>query len=647
MQDHGKKPRSGDGKPQPATGEGWTTATILTWIIVITVLVYFGYRNISMQAVEPLDMSYTALLEQVHAGSIDSVELSGQKIDGTFTRSMRMTDDGRIVSTIDGDGTTTFTSVIPASVEQDFVVLLAERGVAVSVSDDGQSFWFLMIPYALPILIIGALLFVMMRRTSSVAGRTDMYGFGKSKAREYDVTRPGISFADVAGEDEAKKELTQVVDFLKNPAKYHGLGARLPRGILLLGPPGTGKTLLARAVAGEAGVPFFSVSGSEFVEMFVGVGASRVRDLFKRAKETAPAIVFVDELDAVGRQRFAGIGGGNDEREQTLNQILVEMDGFEPKDEVIVLAATNRPDVLDAALLRPGRFDRQVALGLPGRRDRLAILRVHARGKPIAPDVDLDALAAATPGFSGADLANLVNEAALTSALRNEKVIVRDDFETALDKIVLGTARGAVISAEEKAVLAYHEAGHALIAAVTPGADPLRKVSIVPRGQALGVTIQAPAEDRFTYTRAQLADRLSILMGGRVAEQLVFGDVTTGAQNDLKEATSLARKMVGLWGMSNDVGPYFLGLGEQHVFLGREITREGKDVSEDMLNRAERATQSLLEAAMERANVLLIRERGTLDRLADLLIAEETIDAAQIANIVSVPVADADLPILA
>jgi len=366
--------------------------------------------------------------------------------------------------------------------------------------------------------------------------------------------------------------------------------------------------------------------------MFVGVGASRVRDLFERAKAQAPSIIFIDELDAVGRQRFAGLGVGNDEREQTLNQLLVEMDGFEAHTDVVVIAATNRPDVLDPALLRPGRFDRQVVVGLPDKRGRAAILRIHTRGIPIAPDVDLDALAAATPGFSGADLANLVNEAALIAARRGEQVVDRSDFEEALDKILLGTTRSLLMSEEERRLVAYHEAGHAVVAYFTPGADPLRKISIVPRGRALGVTVQAPEEDRFNYTRNQLLGRLAVLLGGRAAEQLVFNEVTTGAQNDLKEATQLARRMVGLWGMSDELGPVYLGLGEQHVFLGREIVQD-HSIGTTTLDRADQAVRRLLDEAMERAERILREHRAELDRLAELLIAEETVGPEKIREV--------------
>ncbi len=427
---------------------------------------------------------------------------------------------------------------------------------------------------------------------------------------------PGITFDDVAGIDEAENELVEVVDFLKNPQKYQRLGGTIPKGILLVGAPGTGKTLLARAVAGEAGVPFFSLSGSEFVEMFVGVGASRVRDLFERAKAAAPAIVFVDELDAVGRQRFAGLGGSNDEREQTLNQLLVEMDGFEPNQDVIVIAATNRPDVLDPALLRPGRFDRQVTVGLPDKRGREAILKIHTRGIPLESSVDLTSIAAGTPGFSGADLANLVNEAALTAARHSRKTVSRADFDEALDKIILGTVRGTLMNEHEKLVVAYHEAGHAIVAHFSPGSDPLRKVSIVPRGRALGVTIQTPTEDRYNCSRQYLLARLSVMMGGRAAEIITFDEVTTGAQNDLKEATELARRMVGLWGMSDEIGPIYLGTGEQHVFLGRELTQD-REMSANTLDRADEAVRRLVTEAMDGAIAMLKEFAGRIRRLQE------------------------------
>ncbi|MGH2562199.1 MAG: ATP-dependent zinc metalloprotease FtsH, partial [Thermomicrobiales bacterium] len=414
-------------------------------------------------------------------------------------------------------------------------------------------------------------------------------------------------------------------------------GARLPRGVLLVGPPGTGKTLTARAVAGEAGVPFFSISASEFVEMFVGVGASRVRDLFEKAKASAPAIIFIDELDAVGRQRFAGLGGSNDEREQTLNQLLVEMDGFDTNNEVIVMAATNRPDVLDPALMRPGRFDRQVVVGLPDRRGREAILAIHSRGLPMAREVNLEGIARATTGFSGADLSNLVNEAALTAARRNRKEILNADFDESLDKLLLGAARNSLMNPKEREVVAYHEAGHALVAHFTPGADPLRKVTVVPRGRALGVTIQMPEEDRHNYSRTFLHGRLAMMLGGRAAEMVVYDEITTGAENDLKQATSLSRRMVGLWGMSEDVGPVYLGAGEEHVFLGREILQD-KAYSDSTAQRVDAAIRDIVDQALETAVALVSMRRAKLDALVVALLEKETLDASEVMGIFGPPV---------
>ena len=537
---------------------------------------------------------------------------------------------------------TKFTTVIPENTQPDLTQLLQAHNVTINAKVAQGSIWPTLIVFGLPIVIIFGIMWLFGRNMNR--GQQNIFSFGRSKAKMYDAERPRVTFADVAGEEEAKGELTEVVDFLKNPAKYHSIGARLPRGILLIGPPGTGKTLLAKAVAGEAGVPFFSVSASEFVEMFVGVGASRVRDLFEKAKASSPSIVFVDELDAVGRQRFAGLGGGNDEREQTLNQLLVEMDGFDEHQNVIVIAATNRPDVLDPALLRPGRFDRQVTVGLPDRRGREAILRIHSRGIPVSPQVDLDQIASGTPGFSGADLANLVNEAALLAARKEKKIVEPNDFEEAIDKIVLGTERAFVMNAHDKEVVAYHEAGHAIVAYFSEGADPLRKVSIVPRGRALGVTMQSPTEDRFNYSRHYLKGRLAVLMGGRTAEELVFNEMTTGAQNDLKEATSLARRMVGLWGMSPEVGSIYLGTGEEHVFLGREMGQD-RDISQDLLDRADRAIQSLVTEAKSRAKQILTEYRGKLDELADALITDETVDAVRIAELLGVPAVPASAPV--
>ncbi|MCX6023899.1 MAG: ATP-dependent zinc metalloprotease FtsH, partial [Chloroflexi bacterium] len=464
-------------------------------------------------------------------------------------------------------------------------------------------------------------------------GQQDIFRFGRSGAKVYQEEQPpSVTFADVAGVEEAKAELQEIVAFLKEPLRFRQLGARLPRGALLVGPPGTGKTLLARAVAGEAQVPFFSISASQFVEMFVGVGASRVRDLFAKAKAAAPAIVFVDELDAVGRQRGTGFGGGNDEREQTLNQLLVEMDGFSDAASVIVLAATNRPDVLDPALLRPGRFDRQVTVGLPDRAGRAAILGIYIRRLQVSEDIDVHLLAQRTPGFSGADLANFANEAALAAARRGATQAAMRDFDVALDSILLGTRQAALLIPDERRLVAYHEAGHALAARLTPGADPVTRVTIIPHGRALGVTMQLGDEDRRNYSRSYLVGRLTVMLGGRVAEELVFGDPTTGAESDLKSATQLARRMVGSWGMAEELGSVWYGVGETHPFLGREMA-ESRPYAEATATQLDAGVRKLIEEAHGRATQLLEQHRPELDALVQELLAHESVDRQQLEDI--------------
>ena len=461
----------------------------------------------------------------------------------------------------------------------------------------------------------------------------NVFGFGKTQAREYTVERPNVTFADVAGQDAPKAELVEIVDFLKEPDKYIALGARIPRGVLLIGPPGTGKTLLARAVAGEANVAFFSIAASEFVEMFVGVGASRVRDLFRRAKDASPSIVFIDEIDAVGRQRGAGLGGGHDEREQTLNQMLSEMDGFDQNESVIVMAATNRPDVLDPALLRPGRFDRQVTVGLADRAGRFSILKIHTRGKPLGEDVDLEALSKATMGFSGADLANLANEAALTAARRNSKRVNQRDFLDAFDRIVLGTESPPLSNEQERKVVAFHEAGHAIIGAITPGADPVFKVTIVPRGQALGVTASLPEDDRRNYSKDYLEARMLVLLGGRAAEEVAIGEITTGAANDLQRVTEMARRMVSEFGMSDEFGPLNFGEHDRQPFLGYSLS-QGRNYSEETASRIDAEVRRMVEEAHRSAVQILTDNRDKLDILANELLNNEIVDGSRVLEIV-------------
>ncbi len=482
----------------------------------------------------------------------------------------------------------------------------------------------LLISALLPVLLIGGFIFFMMRQAQGTNNQA--MSFGKSRARMFLGNKTVVTFNDVAGVDEAKQELTEVVEFLKYPEKFNSLGARIPRGVLLVGPPGTGKTLLARAVAGEAGVPFFSISGSEFVEMFVGVGASRVRDLFEQAKRNSPCIVFVDEIDAVGRQRGAGLGGSHDEREQTLNQILVEMDGFDTNTNVIVVAATNRPDVLDPALLRPGRFDRQVVLDRPDIKGRKEILNVHIKGKPLDKTVDIDALARRSPGFSGADLANLVNEAAILAARRNKKSIGASEFNEAIDRVIAGPERRSrIITEDEKQIIAYHEGGHAVVQRVLPKCDPVTKVTIVSRGMALGYTMSLPSEDRYLHSKSEFEDKIAGMLGGNVSETIVFGDTTTGSSNDIEKATNLARAMVTQYGMSEKLGPLAFGKKDEMVFLGREIS-EQRNYSDEVAAKIDAEVREIIDRAFARATEALTTHRAVLDRLADLLVEKETIE---------------------
>jgi cell division protease FtsH len=482
------------------------------------------------------------------------------------------------------------------------------------------------------ILLIGAWLYILQKMQG---GGAKALSFGKSKARMVDPTDKKILFKDVAGVTEAKEDLLEVVDFLRDPQKFTNLGAKIPRGVLLFGPPGTGKTLLAKAVAGEAKVPFFNISGSEFVEMFVGVGASRVRDLFEQARKNAPCIVFMDEIDAVGRQRGAGLGGGHDEREQTLNQLLVEMDGFDNTMGIILVAATNRPDVLDPALLRPGRFDRRIVVDQPDIRGREEILKIHVRDKPVSDDVDLSILARRTPGFVGADLANLTNEAAILAARNDRKIVTMNDFEASIDKVIAGSERKSrIISEKEKQNTAYHEMGHALVAAMLPGTDPVHKITIIPRGMALGLTMQLPVEDRLTVSKTQLFNQLCILLGGRVAESIIFNEITSGAKNDIERATKIARKMVCELGMSDEIGPLHLGDDNQTVFLGKEFNTR-TDLSEDTARKIDKEIRNLVDGAYQKAKQILTDNRDKLEKFSKLLLERETINAGEFKDLLN------------
>src|SRR5205809_2365009 len=527
-----------------------------------------------------------------------------------------------------------FKTVIPGDKSFDLVKALLQNSVNVKLENStNSSFMYIFLSSWLPfILLIGFWIFLMRQMQS---GGNKALSFGKSRARLMSSQQKKVTFKDVAGVEEAKEELTEIIEFLKEPQKFQKLGGRIPKGVLLMGPPGTGKTLLARAVAGEANVPFFSISGSDFVEMFVGVGASRVRDLFEQGKKNAPCIVFIDEIDAVGRHRGAGLGGGHDEREQTLNQLLVEMDGFESNEGVILVAATNRPDVLDPALLRPGRFDRRIVVNRPDVKGREGILAVHTRKIPMADDVEIAVLARGSAGFSGADLANLVNEAALNAARYNQKVVRMHDFEFAKDKVLMGSERRSmIISDAEKRVTAIHEAGHALLTVLLPHADPIHKVTIIPRGMALGLTQQLPADEKHNYTREYLNDQIAILLGGRIAEEITMDGMTTGAGNDLERSTELARKMVCEWGMSDAMGPLTFGKKEEQIFLGREIAQH-QDYSEDTALKIDQEVKRFVTANYERAYQLLVEHKPALGRIADQLLAREVLDAEQVRRIVA------------
>jgi cell division protease FtsH len=526
-----------------------------------------------------------------------------------------------------GEDGNSFSTGYPPNTEEALVTLLDNSNVETDVKGTGGNGLLSLLTYILPfVLFFGFWIFLM---NQMQGGGSRVMNFGKSKAKRMSVDAPKITFRDVAGVDEAVQELHEIKEFLENPKKFQALGARIPKGVLLYGPPGTGKTLLARAVAGEAGVPFFSISGSDFVEMFVGVGASRVRDLFEQAKQNSPCIIFMDEIDAVGRHRGAGMGGGHDEREQTLNQLLVEMDGFEMKDNIILIAATNRPDILDPALLRPGRFDRQVVVDRPDRKGRKQILEVHTRGKPLAKEIDLDALAGQTPGFTGADLANLINEAALLTAREGQREISMHELEEGIMRVIAGPEKKTrVMSEKERLITAYHELGHAIVGHLLPHCDPVHKVSIISRGQALGYTISLPAEDKFLTTRAELTDTMAMTLGGRAAEEIVFGEITTGASNDLEKVTETAKQMVMRFGMSERLGPRVFGHDRSQPFLGREFSAE-PDYSDEIAREIDDEIRRIVESAHQTAKDLLTERREELDRISKILLERETIDAEQ------------------
>ena len=578
------------------------------WVIIVLLLLalFTLFQNPGQRAASQ-DISFSQLLTEVDQGHVRDVVIQGPEIHGTFTN---------------GSSFQTYAPNDPTLVSR-----LYNGKVSITAKPPGDNVpWFvsLLVSWLPFIALIGVWIFLS-RQMQGGAGKA--MGFGKSRAKMLTEAHGRVTFEDVAGVDEAKQDLQEIVEFLRDPGKYQRLGGRIPRGVLLVGPPGTGKTLIARAVAGEANVPFFTISGSDFVEMFVGVGASRVRDLFDQAKKNAPCIVFVDEIDAVGRQRGAGLGGSHDEREQTLNQILVEMDGFDTNTNVIVIAATNRPDVLDPALLRPGRFDRQVILDRPDMKGRVEILRVHTKGKPLDRAISIEDIARQSPGFSGADLANLVNEAAILAARRNKKLVGMSEFQEALERIVAGPERKSrVISDAEKLIIAYHEGGHAVVQRILPKCDPVAKVTIISRGMALGYTMALPQEDRYLQSKSEFEDKIAGMLGGNASERLVFGDTTTGASNDIEKATDLARRMVTEFGMSDRLGPLAFGKRDELVFLGREIG-EQRNYSDDVARQIDEEVRSIMESAYARATEVLSAHRAKLDTLAEALVEKETLDA--------------------
>ena len=585
---------------------------VLFYLLIIMVIIWmfdlYGEKNS-----KPADISYTSFMQHVQQDEIKQVTIVDNVISGKLK-------DGKEFSTV-------------APNDSKLVEKLEAKKVDIKAELPPQPPWWMSILSSiLPMLIIVGLWFMLMNQGGAGGGK--VMNFGKSRARRYDEEKLKITFKDVAGAEEAKQELEEVVEFLKHPQKYNDLGAKIPKGVLLYGPPGTGKTLLAKAVAGEAGVPFFSISGSDFVEMFVGVGASRVRDLFDQAKKSAPCIVFIDEIDAVGRQRGAGLGGGHDEREQTLNQLLVEMDGFSANEGIIMIAATNRPDILDPALLRPGRFDRQIVVDRPDIKGRTEILKVHVKGKPMGPDVNLDVIAQRTPGFTGADLSNLVNEAALLTARKDKKAINMPEMEEAAERVIMGPERKSrVISDKEKRLTAYHEGGHTIVGMLLEHTDPVHKVTIIPRGRAGGYTLSLPKEDKYYATRSEMLDELKVLLGGRVAEALVLKEISSGASNDLQRATQLARQMICEYGMSDNIGPVTFGHRQDQVFLGRDIARD-KDYSEEVAAEIDKEVRSFMEDAYAATEQLLSENIDKLHVIAQALMEKETLDEEEINQLV-------------
>jgi len=598
------------------------------WIIVAMIIGLWLFNSYYESMSQAPQIDYTTFRQQVKKNNVDQITVKGDHISGSLKQPAKtVTAKGDTVSY------SKFTTYSPSFGDKDIMNLLTEHNVQVKtqpVSND--DWWLIFLTIGLPFIIFLGIGYYFYKRIQGQG--QNMFSIGQSQAKLYEKKNENVTFDDVAGAEEAKVELREIVEYLKSPERIMNLGGTVPKGVLLVGPPGTGKTLLARAVAGEANVPFFSITGSDFMEMFVGVGAKRVRSMFQDAKKAAPSIIFIDELDSIGRRRGAGLGGGHDEREQTLNQMLSELDGFEPNENVIVMAATNRPDILDKALLRPGRFDRRITVDLPTKNDRLEILKIHARGKPLADDVDLDRIARSTPGFSGADLRNLLNEGALLAARKYQNNITRVDIEQATDKILMGLERkGLALTPEEQKMIAYHEAGHALVAALMPYSDPIHKVTIVPRGRAMGVTQQLPEKDKYIYPREYMLDRLAVMMGGRAAEETIFNTATSGAENDLKQATKLARKMVLDWGMSKKFGHIAMDGESDEVFLGQELGQR-RSFSEETAREIDMEVRDILEEAYKRAVNALEENREVFDNIAKLLLEKEDIPGEEVIRLI-------------
>lgn len=596
---------------------------ILLWILIFTFI--FTWINSPEGGIfsQSTEVSYSEFRTQLQDGNVESIHVQGEQIRGQLkeSRTLQTTQDDTMQYE-------SFITYIPSFGDENLFEILDEQNVDVSSEPESNFNWWTVLLFGLPLLLFIYFGFMFVQRFKSQG--QGIFNIGKSKAKLQDPEKQDTTFDDVAGLDNTKKELEEIIEFLKDPNRFEDIGAKLPKGLLMVGPPGTGKTLLARAVAGEAEVPFFSISGSDFMEMFVGVGAKRIRDMFKKAKDKSPSIIFIDELDSIGRSRGAGLGGGHDEREQTLNQLLSELDGFEPTENVVVMAATNRPDILDKALLRPGRFDRRITVDMPTQQARVKILEIHAKNKPLADDVDLEKVAKSTPGFSGADLENLLNEASLYAGRDKRKKVKMSDIDKARDKVMMGLEReGVQISDEEKKMLAYHEAGHALVAAVLPYSDPIHKVTIIPRGKAMGVTQQFPEKEKYIYRREYLLDRLAVIMGGRAAEDLIFQTSTSGAQDDLKQVSKLSRRMVLQWGMSDRFQHISLGSDEEEVFLGRDMSRQ-REYSDSTAREVDKEVQKITKEAFERAINTLKVHRNVLEKVAELLLEKEEIAGEEV-----------------